>query len=81
MTLARPSPGRRGGENHFSFPTLLRWISRMVETRLGINAIGRGLNPFPIARIKAFCLLPPAFLNVSMPNCGLLILHAGIQVY
>ena len=38
MTLARSGPGRRGGQSHFRFPTLLRWISRMVETRMGMNA-------------------------------------------
>ena len=37
MTLSRPGSGRRGGQSNFRFPTLLRWISRQVEARLGIN--------------------------------------------
>ncbi len=37
MTLARSRPGRPSGESNFRFRTLLRWISRMVETRLALQ--------------------------------------------
>jgi hypothetical protein len=37
MTLARSAPGRPTGESSFRFRTLLRWISRMIETRLALQ--------------------------------------------
>jgi len=36
-TLARSDSGRPTGEGNFRFQTLLRWISRMVETRLALE--------------------------------------------
>ena len=38
MTLVRPRSGRRRGKGNFRFATLLRWICRMVERRLGVNS-------------------------------------------
>ena len=38
MTLVRPGAGRRKGEGNFRFATLLRWICRIVERRLGVNS-------------------------------------------
>ncbi len=37
MTLSRTGSGCRGGRSDLRFPTLLRWISRQVETRLGLS--------------------------------------------
>ena len=37
MTLLGSSPGRPCGDSAFRFRTLLRWISRMVETRLALH--------------------------------------------
>jgi len=37
MTLVRSSQGRPCGDSEFRFRTLLRWISRMVETRLALQ--------------------------------------------
>jgi putative transposase len=37
MTLVRSRPSRPSGKSDFRFRTLLRWISRMVETRLALQ--------------------------------------------
>jgi len=47
MTLTRSGPGRPAGEGHFRFPTLLRWISRMVETRLALQTAIELPTPSP----------------------------------
>lgn len=48
MTLASNGPGRRGGESQFRFRTLLRWISRMVETRLVLVTVVSLPAPSPL---------------------------------
>lgn len=47
MTLARSRPGRPSGETNFRFRTLLRWISRMVETRLALQTTLELPTPSP----------------------------------
>ncbi len=47
MTLARSRPGRPSGETNFRFRTLLRWISRMVETRLTLHTTLELPTPSP----------------------------------
>lgn len=49
MTLARYGPGRPTGEGNFRFQTLLRWISRMVETRLALQTSVDLPTPSPIS--------------------------------
>lgn len=49
MTLARSGPGHPTGEENFRFQTLLRWISRMVETRLGLETSLDLPTPSPIS--------------------------------
>jgi len=49
MTLARSGPGRPTGEGNFRFQTLLRWISRMVETRLTLQTSLDLPTPSPIS--------------------------------
>ena len=48
MTLARPGSGRRGGQSDFRFSTLLRWLSRWVEARLGVNTAIQLQAPSPL---------------------------------
>ena len=47
MTLSRSRPGRPGGKSKFRFRTLLRWISRMVETRLALQTTLNLPTPSP----------------------------------
>jgi putative transposase len=37
MTLAHSGPGRRGGTSKFRLETLLRWISKVVDQKLGLR--------------------------------------------
>ncbi len=62
MTLARSRPGRPSGETNFRFRTLLRWISRMVETRLTLQTTLELPTPSP-TRFG---------LKIISPHCGLL---------
>lgn len=48
MTLSRPVSGCRGGQSDLRFPTLLRWISRQVEARLGLNTAIQLQAPSPL---------------------------------
>ena len=47
MTLPRSGPGRPCGDSAFRFRTLLRWISRMVETRLALQTAIQLPTPSP----------------------------------
>jgi len=47
MSLPRSSPGRPCGDSTFRFRTLLRWISRMVETRLALQTAIQLPSPSP----------------------------------
>jgi putative transposase len=47
MSLPRSSPGRPCGDSAFRFRTLLRWISRMVETRLALQTAIQLPSPSP----------------------------------
>jgi len=49
MTLARSGPGRPTGEGNFRFQTLLRWVSRIVETRLALETSLDLPTPSPIS--------------------------------
>ena len=48
MTLVRPRSGPRRGKGNFRFATLLRWICRMVERRLGVNSSIELSAPSPL---------------------------------
>ena len=48
MTLSRLGSGCRGGQSHLRFPTLLPWISRQVEARLGLNTAIQLQVPSPL---------------------------------
>jgi putative transposase len=39
MSLAHPGPGRRGGVSKFRLRTLLRWIAKVVDERLGFRTV------------------------------------------
>ena len=49
MALARSGPGRPTGEGNFRFQTLLRWVSRIVETRLALETSLDLPTPSPIS--------------------------------
>jgi putative transposase len=39
MSLSHPGPGRRGGVSKFRLQTLLRWIAKVVDERLGFRRV------------------------------------------